>query len=303
MDEQELLDIANKYFDALAARDAERLPLAHDVRFTENTAEIDLGEGLWATITGLKPYRHLIPDPQSQQIGFFAAVAEGDAGDLLAGRLKIAEGKITEIETIVVRPSTMGAFLSTDQAEIQAGFKEMVPQAQRKPRAELIRIANSYFDGLVQGTGEIVPFAENCRRFENGMQTAGERPPPAPNAVTGPSMPPMRATNGKEFKMPTDAKAQFNTRFFTYITRIAPRRFEVVDEGCGVVLAFAMFHHRGDVREVDVPGVGTVPMIAAALRPFSVIIAEAFAIRDGLIHEIEAFMTSLPYGSKTGWEK
>jgi len=43
--------------------------------------------------------------------------------------------------------------------------------------------------------------------------------------------------------------------------------------------------------------------VAAALRPFDVVIFEAFRIKDRKIREVEAVMTSLPYMSDTGWDR
>jgi hypothetical protein len=54
---------------------------------------------------------------------------------------------------------------------------------------------------------------------------------------------------------------------------------------------------------VDVPGVGKVPMMKAALYPFDVEVAELFKVKNGKIREIEAFMISLPYRSDTGWDR
>jgi len=37
------------------------------------------------------------------------------------------------------------------------------------------------------------------------------------------------------------------------------------------------------------------------MLPFSVVIAETFAIEHGEIRDIEACMSKLPYGAGTGW--
>ena len=37
-------------------------------------------------------------------------------------------------------------------------------------------------------------------------------------------------------------------------------------------------------------------------RPFTAVIGELFKIKNGKIREIEAVMTSLPYGAKSGWD-
>lgn len=53
----------------------------------------------------------------------------------------------------------------------------------------------------------------------------------------------------------------------------------------------------GHIPRVNVPGQGRRDLMAAAKRPFSVDVAEAFAIRGGKIRKVE--MTALPYGAKS----
>ena len=36
-------------------------------------------------------------------------------------------------------------------------------------------------------------------------------------------------------------------------------------------------------------------------QPFSFIIAEIFKVKDGKIRQIEAVLTSVPYGMESGW--
>ncbi len=294
-DEACLNAVADTYLAAMLAHDPAKLPTTPDVRFTENTIAIPLGEGLWQTFSKLKAYKHVVPDPQAGQVGLYATIEEHGTGALLAARLKLNGDKVSQLETIVVRAGDMGNFLKTDATQVQPGFLEVVPEGRRASRQSLVKAANLYFEGLEKSSGDIVPFSDQCRRFENGTQTAGDRPPGTS------AMPPMKLPNGNTWSMPTGCKASFNTKFFSYISRIDHRRFEIVDRSRGVVMSFVMFQHKGNVTEVDVPGIGKVPMVASALRPFSVVIAETFEIKDGKIREIEAAMTKLPYGAGTGW--
>jgi hypothetical protein len=294
-DEACLDALADKYLAALLAHDPSQLSTAKDARFTENTIELPIGQGLWKTISKLKAYKHLVPDPETGQVGLYTAIEENGTGALLAARLKLNGDKVSELETIVARTADMGNFLNTNVTDVKPGFLEVVPEGKRASRQDLVKAANLYFDGIEQNTGEIVPFGDDCRRFENGVQTAGEPPPGAP------TVPPMKLPNGKTWSMPTGCRASFNTKFFSYISRVDHRRFVVVDRSRGVVMGFVTFQHEGHVKEVDVPGVGKVPIMASALRPFAVVLAETFEIKDGRIREIEAYMTGLPYGAGTGW--
>jgi len=51
-----------------------------------------------------------------------------------------------------------------------------VPPSERTPREDMINAANSYFEAIEHGDGEIAPFAEDCERHENGGQTTTTRP-------------------------------------------------------------------------------------------------------------------------------
>src|SRR5688572_4189155 len=49
--------LLTQYADALVANDPTLLPLAENVRFTENSNQLKLGEGLWPTVTGKAGFR------------------------------------------------------------------------------------------------------------------------------------------------------------------------------------------------------------------------------------------------------
>ena len=292
-DEPCLNQLVDSYLAALVAHDARRMPATQDVRYTENTIALPMKEGLWATASGLKKYRHIIPDPESGAVGFYVAIEENGKGALLGGRMKVVDRKVSELEVLVARSADMGAMLKTDATQVRPGFRTLVPADKRASRESLANAAKLYFDGLEQDTGEIVPFADDCMRFENGTQTAGE-------GARGHSF---KLADGRTWNMPTGCRASFNTRMFSYITRIDHRRYPVVDRSHGVAMAFVTFQHGGNVPEVDVPGVGKVPSLPTTDRPFAVAIAESFEVKDGKIHEIEAVMITVPYGAGLGWEK
>ena len=93
-----------------------------------------------------------------------------------------------------------------------------------------------------------------------------------------------------------------NTKVWTYIQSIDPRRFVIIDEKLGIVLGLLVFNHPGNVRRADVPGVGRAFMPPINQRPSSVEAGEFFKVGDGKIRQIEGVTISLPYGSHTGWE-
>ena len=52
-----LQTMITKYVDAMVAHAPSRLPLAAKARFTEDSHELKLGDGLWKTVTGKGDFR------------------------------------------------------------------------------------------------------------------------------------------------------------------------------------------------------------------------------------------------------
>ena len=289
-----LSGFTDQYLDALAARNPAALPLAPRARLTENTRPLKFGDGLWATVSGLGPYRHHFNDVENGQAGLYATIVENGSPALFTLRLKVANGRISEAETLVVRDQTMGKFLKTDATAPKPIWADRLAPSERMSREEMVRAVDHYFDGLNRGDGDIVPFDENCVRTENGVQTANN-----PRGTGGPAMFP----DHPELRLgEMTCRAQFNTGLVKYIQEVKPRRYLIVDEDRGLVFGIFMFRHPGTITAVEVPSIGKVPMMKAALYPFDVEVAELFKLKNRRIREIEAEMISLPYRSETGWD-
>src|SRR5882724_6448415 len=91
------------YIDAVSHRDATKLPVVKEIKYTENGRVLDLGEGFCHTAGAPIRYRDYIFDPGAGSVAAFTALKEYDATAEMFVRLKIANSKITEIETFVVR--------------------------------------------------------------------------------------------------------------------------------------------------------------------------------------------------------
>jgi hypothetical protein len=277
----------DRYVDALVAHDPARLPLAEGVKFTENGQTLQLGDGLWGTIEAREAYRLVFADPQAEEVGAFVTVKESGRHQILGLRLKVVDGKISEIETLVVRPKTGVVFGAPEALTDKPIFHRTLTPAQRRSRAELVRIANSYFEGLVQATETLTPFDDDCQRIENGVITANN-----PDVPTG---------GFAVWKL--GCHAQFATHFSQFITRIRERRFPVVDEERGLVYAEGFFDHAGRMKTQTLAD-GTVSPVPPDMQvPFTFEIGELFKIQDGKIMRIEALVIPAPYGMKSGWSK
>jgi hypothetical protein len=156
------------YFAALATHDASTLPVATNVKFTENGKVSKLGEdGLWKTAGAVK-YTQSALDVEACQSGTHAVVPDGTKDIPVAVRLRLQDRKITEIETIAVRQGDYSVASNTAAiiaANSTVKWEEPVPAAMRNTRAELVSWMNKYFRMFPNGVCNVT---SSCMRLENG---------------------------------------------------------------------------------------------------------------------------------------
>jgi hypothetical protein len=224
----------DQYMDAMLAHKVSPELFAKNCKFTENGVQLPLGgEGLWFSMSGKGNYKFYVPDVETQQIAFIGTAREGAASKdgkvptvAIALHLKILNGLITEAEQLVIRPETSlfgggtaSKFPPTGESVEKMGsphkvFTEVIPEAERPSREELVKTANYYFAGLQRNDGKgYYPFTDDCERFENGMLSTKE------------------------------CKKQFETGLKGIVSRIRDRRFVAVDRERGIVFAFGFFDH------------------------------------------------------------
>jgi hypothetical protein len=288
----------DRYLKAMLDRNVSDDLFSRNVRFTENGIQLPLGnEGLWYGMSGLGGYRFYVPDIDTQQVAMIGSVKENmgnhgvndDQGTnvAVAIRLKIVDGKITEVEQLAIRPTVQlgggggargggaggagaaaggrGAVPAAAAPAPGTGdrvaamkdpnpiFSQVIPENERASREDLVTQANYYFTALARHDGNgYYPFTEGCVRFENGTTT----------------------TN--------DCLAQFTGHSLDNIVdRIRDRRFVAVDRERGVVFSFAFFDH----YRIN----------------WTWQLAELFKIEKGKIRRIEAVFHQAPFGIPSGW--
>jgi hypothetical protein len=269
------------YLKALAAKDPSKLPLTKDARFTENGVTLKLGDGLWGTVDGIGDYRLSFVDPETGQAGAFVTVKESGRQVLMGVRLQIQSGnRISQIETIVSRGGLRGAPMPA--LTVNPAFQEDVPAPERRSRAQMQAITNSYFDGLEFATGKLTPFDPHCQRIENGGHTSGY-------ADAGSAI-------GK-----MSCGEQFATGFSPFITNIRERRYPIMDQEKGLGFAQVFFDHAGTIKDVKMTDGTTLHVPPPFDAPYTFEIFEVFKIRDGKIIRVEAILNTVPYGMPSGW--
>jgi hypothetical protein len=251
-----------QYLDALVAHNPSALPLADKVRFTEDSVEIHLGDGLWKDASRIREYRQDVLDTRQGVAATQVVVEAAGSPALLVLRLKVANKKITEIETMVTRTQKEGALFKPDALQAADKNMESVPAKSQLPsRDGAIRIAQFYPAGLKIGSFVTVdaPFAPDAYRIENGVTTAG----------AGCSRP------GCE-----NIKTQKIMEHPFIATRVV-----AVDERLGIVLL------RMNFGQTNSYGQGN-----------ALIVWEEFKVFAGQIHAVEAFMKIMPANMGSGWD-
>jgi hypothetical protein len=170
-----LSSMITQYVDALVAHDQSKLPLAENVRFTEDSKEIKLGEGLWKTVTAKGLFRQDYLDIKKQIAATHVQVYEGTNQALYSVLLHVKDKKIAGIETLVQHITPDSRFQPKELGQPIKGMNDPVPAGKKQSRESMIKIALTYPEGLRIGsfTDGGTPFAPETYRVENGVITAG----------------------------------------------------------------------------------------------------------------------------------
>jgi len=174
-----LTGLMTQFIDALVAHDPSGLPLADPVRYTEDSRNARLGEGIWQSVTANGGFRQDYIDTRQQVAAAHVLLREGETQVLYSALLHVADRKIAGIETLVQRVAPGGRFQPTELGTPIRGMNDPVPAGMRNTREEMVRIALTYPEGLRVGnfTDGGTPFADGAYRVENGVITADQTDP------------------------------------------------------------------------------------------------------------------------------
>lgn len=279
----ELYRVLDSYLAALKVRDPQRVKWASRVRNSENNVALMVGDGLWGTITALGGYDLRFADPLTGQVGFFGTVTETTDTSAVTLRLKVERGLVSEVETLVVRQADSGIKFEDQKFEPKPVLNETLPAAQRVPRAQMISLSDGYFDTLQLNNGTLfTKFHPNCERVENGVKTTHN---------PGFTVTPVSKMGCEE---------QFKLGYYRYNDRLRGRRFPLVDEERGLVLAAGFIDKTGRIGEFRLSdGTLAKPLL---YRPHSFYLFELFKLKDGAIEQIESNFITVPYHMPSPWD-
>lgn len=283
MDREALYAALDAFLAALDKGDSARVNWAADALFSENNVMLATDDGVWGTVQGLGSYQLRFADTRTRQVGYFGTLIEAIEESALTVRLELNEaGEVAEAELLIVRQSDSGIKFENPRY----WDKPILHRAPESPveRAEMVRLSNGYFDTLQQNDGTIhTRFHSDCQRVENGVQTT--RNPEFAKIV------PVAALGCEE---------QFRMGNYRYDDELRARRFPLVDEERGLVLAFGFIDHSGRIDTYQLTDGRTVK--SPVRRPHSFYISELFKIDHGMIEQIEANFITVPYRMPSPWD-
>lgn len=333
MDEA-LETLADQLEYALLANDGTRLSLAKAFRYTENGQTLEIGDGLWGTLSALAGQDARV-FPAAADLAYRISFVDGDevlrlvkidengVKGVMAMRLRASDGKIAEVEIIPVREEFFGdrggtitllqpAMLVTMDGALVGPPDPLFLQKVAKPesRDALVKAAEAYIKAITADDAGAVAFADDCRRFDNGQPTTNV----ADAKMLDPDQPSYRP-------FALGPREQIDSGFFSNLKRLRGLR-SWADPSCGLVLSFFQLDNTGTTLSFAAPGIGRVkypgPMAGVPgdisareqfdgrvttnmTSPVTMSCAFLFKIESGRIRRIDAFYRGAPYGMKSGW--
>lgn len=274
-----LTNIATQYMNDVAQQDWGKLPWAERVRYTENNVAMMIGDGFWGAGPTASDDAFIIADETTGNVLWYGSTAEHGQAAYHALRLKMEQGKISEVESYLGREGTPDLFAPLAGYKLDDVFTETV--ANPAERDALTAIVDDYFDSKQLNDGTLhTSIADDCAQLTNGVN------------LTHGAHPKAQAAQG--------CKAQLEIALYKPVERIRARRYPIVDTARGIVVALSLEDHAartlqyqttdGKTHDIDVRYPNTRGR------------ADLFKIVDGEIVRIEGVSVFLPYYIHSLWD-
>jgi len=281
-----LVEFMNKFLAALVAHEPSKVPWGDRVAFTENNAQMMIGDGSWAVTTGKENNDLIVADPLTGQVGYFGTVELNGLPVWYAARLRVTDGKVTELETVWrPRPATLNAAApgGGDPKDLKhdPAMYDTLASEERVPRKKMIDLANGYFATLQLNDGTLfTDFDPSCSRIDNGTKTASNAESPNPA---------FRLNCGDQFK----------TGMYAANNAVRERDFFLIDEEKGIVMARAFLDHNAVVQTLHLTD-GTQTR-AGFRTPNSFVMLEMFKFKNGKLYRAEVVHADTNYHASSPW--
>jgi hypothetical protein len=268
-----LTGFVDAWFSGLHANSTTGVPVAADVKISHNGTLMSLQETFWDSAEETV-YRWDIANTRLGDTGTEAIVRNSDGSyTMVALRLKVANGAITEIETVKANQGDANGLWGPQDLldrPLSHNLQLSIAEPERDSYYRLIAAAESYWRAFqTNGTEAYHPadLLPDTNRFENGLQTTGYLP------------------NGT-FR---DTANGFHRGSFIG-RNLWDRRYAVVDEERGIVLSMVRFGLKDGMES------------QSAATTNSRIVAEWFTVKKGMIQEVHAVLFNVADDLPPVWE-
>ncbi|KAF2793440.1 hypothetical protein K505DRAFT_244420 [Melanomma pulvis-pyrius CBS 109.77] len=276
--------ILDQVLQAILNNNTSSLSLANEVRYSENGQFLPLGDGLWETVgsiskPGVDDYAARFSDPETGTVAYWGITKEQTTLGVLALRIKVDNGSITEIEAIDVRAESTGLrggtmtlmrpplpieWEGTSLGQLDPVFK----QNSSGFGTTSLPLVNAYLNGLEKHSSIGVHFDSSCTRRDNGFRG---------NLSCSAQM---------------DGKGDSPNGLFNLTTAVRDRRILVTDSRKGVVIAVAM---------IDNPALSPSSLPATQMVPSTYMVPQLIKIENGTISRVESMVKWMPFGYTSAW--
>ncbi|KAI2613237.1 hypothetical protein GGR54DRAFT_329694 [Hypoxylon sp. NC1633] len=268
---------------ALRSHDPSRLPIAKGARYSENGQFLAFGDGLWETletVDGIESYSATFADLERGTAGWWGYTMEHTIPGVLAMRIKVGGGQITEIEVNIVRAESTdsrGGTITLMRPPLPIEWDGFNSTGRIDPtflENDLIEktIApeslTTYFDGLEKHSSLGVPFAPECTRRDNLVQ----------GTLTCAAQ--------------LDGEGLAPNGLLNTTTSVRDRRILVADNFREVVLAIVL---------IDEPANGPAPLPETGSIPGTYMVPQLIKFKNGSITHVETMIKWMPFGYTSVW--
>jgi hypothetical protein len=165
-----LKEAVASYIAAQEAGDLSKMSLGAEVKYIENMSETAKDKGLWNTALPIALHRSIYDAVRCKTFSE-VIVTEGGHPYVIGTRLKVEDGKVTEIDSLVTDEDDWlfdaDVYLKYSKAENW----RVLDLDERVSRQDLVDAGNQYFDLVFLDPGIKPPWGAPCARLEGGIYT------------------------------------------------------------------------------------------------------------------------------------
>jgi hypothetical protein len=157
MSRDQLVSFVDRFLAALLSGDLKTAGIRDTVKYTENGQQLNIGDGLWGTISEIGENKIVLADPETGSVAFLGCIKEYNTNSFLTARLNIRNNQITEIEALVMRheyndprmgtltlmgPRLEGLFTPGSCNDLPGAFGQIVPVDERTDAKAMISVVS-----------------------------------------------------------------------------------------------------------------------------------------------------------------